>query len=267
MQTKPSTILFLVLLSLGIAACKKVINVDLKNSNSQLVIEGEVTNGPGPYHVYLSRSVNFSASNDYPPVSGAMVKVLDSASGLNLVMREQAPGDYVANGFTGTPTHTYTLDVIVDGQDYRAQSTMPKVVLLDSVTFIENVDLNAKSDINAVVNFQDPPGLSNYYQFIETLNGRQIPNILIFDDRLSDGRYISVPLFNDTAYLQKGDTLQMSMYCVDKNVYNYLYSLISVTGNNSFQSATPANPVSNISNGALGYFSAHTISKKQLTVY
>ena len=102
---------------------------------------------------------------------------------------------------------------------------------------------------------------------VTVLNGREIPNVLVFEDRLSDGRYIEQPLFNDSAYLQPGDTLQMSMYCVDKNVYSYLFSLISVTGNNSFQSATPANPISNISNGALGYFSAHTVTRKQLTVY
>jgi len=267
MLTKPCTILFPVLLSLGIAACKKVINVDLKTSTSQVVIEGEVTNAPGPYHVRISRSVNFSASNDYPPVSGALVKIVDSATGMNLVLQEADSGDYVTNSFTGTPQHTYTLDVKTGDKEYIAYSTMPKVVVLDSVTFIQNIDLNNKPDINAVVNFQDPPGLGNYYQFIEVLNGREIPNVLVFEDRLSDGRYIEQPLFNDSAYLQPGDTLQMSMYCVDKNVYSYLFSLISVTGNNSFQSATPANPISNISNGALGYFSAHTVTRKQLTVY
>jgi len=30
-------------------SCKKVIRVDLNNAASQIVIEGEVTNGKGPY--------------------------------------------------------------------------------------------------------------------------------------------------------------------------------------------------------------------------
>jgi hypothetical protein len=57
------------------------------------------------------------------------------------------------------------------------------------------------------------------------------------------------------------------MNCVDKNVYDYFFTLSGVTGNNGFQTATPANPVSNISNGALGYFSAHTTQRVKVEVY
>jgi hypothetical protein len=58
------------------------------------------------------------------------------------------------------------------------------------------------------------------------------------------------------------------MYCIDKNVYNYFFSLLQVTGNNGgFQSASPDNPITNISGGALGYFSAHTVSRVRMEVY
>jgi hypothetical protein len=67
--------------------------------------------------------------------------------------------------------------------------------------------------------------------------------------------------------LQSGDTLEVKMYCVDKNIYNYFFSLGQITGNNSFNSASPANPNSNLSNGALGYFSAHTVARQKLLVY
>ncbi len=67
--------------------------------------------------------------------------------------------------------------------------------------------------------------------------------------------------------LHQNDTVLLKMYCVDKNIYNYFFTLAAVTGNNNFRSASPANPNSNISNGALGYFSAHTISQKKIVVY
>ena len=52
------------------------------------------------------------------------------------------------------------------------------------------------------------------------------------------------------------------MNCVDKNVWGYYSTLgLSVTGNNP-QSLSPANPVSNISNNALGYFNACTSNIK-----
>jgi hypothetical protein len=251
----------------GIDACKKVIQVDLNNAAPQIVIEGEVTNGAGPYQVKISKTVNFSAGNSFPPVSGASVQVTDSNNGLVYIFNETTPGLYAANNFTGVTQHTYQLSVLADGKTYTASSTMPAPVHLDSISFIQNLDFNNKPAINAVTNFQDPPGVSNYYQFTEFVNSVQVPDIFVFEDRLSDGKYIRNALYNDTARLDVNDTVVVKMYCVDKNIYNYFFTLFQVSGNNSFQSTSPANPISNISNGALGYFSAHTISLKQIVVY
>ena len=267
MKNKLRYILPAAFLVITAAACKKVISVDLNNAASQMVIEGEVTNLPGPYQVRISRTVNFSASNTYPPVTGAIVKITDSTTGRTFQLNEVDSGRYVTSAFNGVPKHIYNLVVTTGGQQYKATSTMPGTVALDSVTFAQNTDFNNKKDINAVVNFRDPVGLGNYYQFTEMVNGRLVPNIFVFEDRLSDGKYIQQPLFNDSSYLQKGDTLLVNMYCIDKGVYNYFFTLINVTGNNNFQTATPANPNGNFSNGALGYFSAHTVNRLQLRVY
>ncbi len=165
----------------------------------------------------------------------------------------------------GQSGHTYKLSVLYDGATYAATSTMPAAVELDSVTFVQNFDFNNKNAINAVVNFPDPPGLGNDYQFIEFQNGRQLPDLFVFEDRLSDGKYIRQTLYNDTSTLVKGDQFEVDMYCVDKNIYNYFFSLFTVTGNNGFQfRQSPANPNSNISNGSLGYFSAHTVVSRML---
>jgi hypothetical protein len=53
------------------------------------------------------------------------------------------------------------------------------------------------------------------------------------------------------------------MYCIDSSVYNYFFQLAQSSGAGAFNTtASPANPTSNISNGAYGYFSAHTISSQ-----
>jgi hypothetical protein len=248
-------------------ACKKVVQLDLNNAAPQIVIEGEVINRNEPCTVRISKTVNFSASNTYPPVSGATVQVTDSSTGVTTDLMESSPGTYTTYAYSGIPGHIYNLRVLAEGKEYRASSTMPTPVLLDSVTFSRNTDFSNKQAINAIVDFQDPPGLGNYYQFTEYRNGRLIPNIFVFEDRLSDGRYIRQPLFNDSSYLQREDTMLLKMYCIDKPVFDYFNTLIPVTGNSGFQSATPANPISNISNGALGYFSAHTSSQERLEVY
>jgi len=56
------------------------------------------------------------------------------------------------------------------------------------------------------------------------------------------------------------------MQCIDKNVYEYWYSLDqSSTG--SSQSAAPGNPVSNMQGGALGYFSANTLQSRSVVSF
>ncbi len=232
-----------------------------------IVIAGNISNGPGPYRVQISSTVNFSASNTFPPVSGATVSITDSTTGQTELLKESDSGVYLARILPGIPRHTYNLLVIAAGKQYTASCTMPVPVPLDSVTFSENIGFDNKIDINAIVNFQDPPGIKNYYQFTETLNRKAVPDIFVFDDRLSDGRYIQYPLYNDSSYVEKGDTLLLTMNGVDQNIYNYYFTLANVTGNNSFQSTTPANPVSNLSNGALGYFSAHTTVAERVLVY
>jgi hypothetical protein len=266
---KSKLILRLILFLLpAAAACKKVIQLDLNSAAPQIVIQGEVTDQPGNFQVTINQTVNFSASNNFPPVTGATVNITDSTTGQVYMLGEKGPGIY-ATGTTvsGTPTHTYLLSVTTAGKSYTSSSTMPVRVALDSVTLVENLDFNNKKAIDAVVNFQDPPGLGNDYRFTERVNGRLLPDIFVFEDRLSDAKYIHQTLYNDTSSLHIKDSLVMNMYGIDKNVYNYFFSLLQVTGNNGFQSASPANPISNISNGALGYFSAETMNTTGLTVY
>jgi hypothetical protein len=259
--------LLLLLTALTAPACKKVIRVDLKSVAPQIVIEGEVTNGSNNYFVRVTRSVDYSASNNFPPVTNAVVRLTDTTNGVSDLMVEVDSGVYKSFEVGGVPHHTYLLQVTVDGKQYTAISTMPTAVPLDSVTFAQNIGFDNKLEINAVAGFQDPVGLGNYYQFTEVVNSRPIPDIFVLDDRLSDGRFIHYPLYNDSAYLQPGDTLMLTMNCIDKNVYNYFFQLMNVAGNNNFQSVTPTNPATNISNGALGYFSAHTTQQVGIIVY
>ncbi len=243
-------------------SCKKVVTLNLKNVPAAIVIEGEVTNLKGPYYVTINRPVDFYAGNSFPPVSGATVVISNEEGQIDSLI-EVTPGTYATNFIQGAPGDTYKLSATVQGVNYTAVSTMPSTVNLDSITWASNSGFGRKQ-ISAVANFQDPKGVKNYYQFIEYLNGTQLTkDQFIFDDRLSDGRYIENTLFNDSSYLQAGDQLTVNMYCIDSAVYNYFFQLLQSDGAGTFNtSASPANPTSNISNGAYGYFSAHTVSSQ-----
>jgi len=244
-------------------SCKKTVTLGLKNAPSQIVIQGEVTNAAGPYTVTINRSSGFYADNIFPPVSGSIVTISDN-HGVTDSLTETAPGVYSTHVLQGKPNNTYTLSVWINDTNYTATSTMPMPVPLDSIDFLQTttgIGGNKKEGLSAIANFQDPAGTKNYYQFELYDNGVQYTqSILIFNDRLSDGKYINHVLRMDsTDYISSGDAIKVAMYSIDENTYNYFYQLIQSSG---VMSASPANPQSNISNHALGYFSAHTTQSK-----
>ena len=255
-------LIFLIFFSL--LGCKKVINVSLKNADVQLVITGEVNNLPGPYKVTVSKSVDFTSVNNFPPVSGAFVTI--TGNGITDTLEEKEAGNYFTHQLEGKPGERYSLLVSVNGKNYAATSVMPEPVKLDSLTFT----LGRDNDIYPIANFQDPEGVDNYYQFIEFADGKKFNNgrgNSVFDDRLSDGRYIKRTLYDDSDDVKPGITLKVQMNCIDKAVFNYLNELSQISGDGGFSSPAPANPDSNINGGALGYFSANTVSSKTVEIH
>jgi Domain of unknown function (DUF4249) len=244
-------------------SCEKVIKVDLNNAAPQVVIEGEINNEPGPYRVSITKSVSFDSSNVYPPVTGAVVKITDNTAGITDVLTEILPGLYSTNNIEGIEGRNYSLLVQTGGKEYTSSATMPANVPLDSVTFYTNTFFGM-TITNPVPDYQDPAGTGNYYLFREKVNNKPLRGLFVFDDRLSDGRYISTQLFNDSSYIKKNDTTEVEMWCIEKNVFNYFNQVIEAQGRgNNGPVAAPSNPLSNISGGALGYFSAHTVQRKK----
>ncbi len=257
--------LFIVLIITVAYSCKKEITINLNDASPQTIIEGVITNIPGPYQVQITKSVNFSSSNIFPAVTGAIVIITDEENHLIDTLSEGLPGIYKTHAIKGISGHTYDLYVSASGQKFTSTSVMPFPVALDSITFIHNSFFGVNS-INSVPNFRDPAGISNYYSFTQTVNRKTIKGTFIFDDRLSDGKYITQQLFLDSAYIKVGDTVSLSMNCIDKNVWNYFNVLEQISQNNGGASVTPANPASNISNNALGYFSAQAVQTKSKIV-
>src|ERR1700741_3096977 len=84
------------MVALALSSCKKVISLDLGNVSGELVIEGNITNIPGPQYVTLSRNVPFTSPNVYPPVTGATVTMADGR-GNQYQLTEGPAGTYSIN--------------------------------------------------------------------------------------------------------------------------------------------------------------------------
>jgi hypothetical protein len=250
------------LLLMGVfASCEKIINVDVKDSEQKLVIEGTVNNEPGVYthKILLSKTNKLSAENNANPFSGALVVVEDLSINQADTALEKEPGMYITQKTQGVPGHTYKLSVLAEGKMYTSESTMPEPVTLDSL-YTEEFSFFGETFKQIIPVFQDPPGAKNYYRFSTTINDSSNNNFQAWDDQLSDGKLNSRPLFNNDEP-KKDDTVTVFMSSTDKPTFDFFNTLENAQGSGQ----TPSNPISNIP-GAMGYFSALTIQRKTIII-
>lgn len=243
------------------SACQKVVDINLNSKSEQIVVEGSITDQPGPYRVKLTKTVNFSETNIFPPVSGAVVRISDDI-GNSETLTETTPGIYTGSSLHGTPGRTYTLAIISNGKNYSATSTMSFPVGIDTLT-VEKAFFGNTRFIG--LQFQDTAGIKNYYRFIEIINGVPNKSIFIIDDNFQDGKKISYTLFSREDSIKTGDSATVLLQSIDKSVYEY-FNMLDQLSNGGGGSSSPANPTSNINNGALGYFSAYAVRSKSIVV-
>lgn len=247
----------LLLLALIATSCQKVIKLDLGNQSGQLVIEANFTDQVSTQVVKLSRNVPFTSTNTYPPVTGATV-TMDNHHGRIITFNETSPGYYSIDSIGGIYGRTYTMSVVTGGTTYNADSTMPQLVVLDSIASATNIFSNKDNTRMISVYFQDPAGIPNYYRFILWVNGVQVKSVFAFDDQFFDGKYVNFNLQQSDIDIYPGDKVRVEMQCVDKPVYTYWFTLSQQQANNPGGQIAPSNPPTNFTPTSLGYFSAHT---------
>ena len=248
------------LLICSFSSCEKVIDLKLDTSSPSIVIQGNVFDLDGPYKVHISKTVAFTEPNIFPPVTNAKVTISDNL-GNSETLTESRPGTYISSALKGKSGVTYTLTVEAEGKTYTAVSTMPEPVSIDRI-YIRKSEVGNGREV--AFDFHDPAGIDNYYRVIEYINDSLKTGIYVGNDKLYPGKIITFALGSSSikkdSVLQSGDRVRIQFECIDKGVYEYFRT----TRGNSDQSTSPTNPTSNISNGALGYFSASTVRQDSI---
>ena len=252
-----------------------MVTLDLKNSDPQLAIEGNLADDGQPCTVLLSKSVDYTQTNTFPAVSGATVTLSDDAGGLETLAESTTAGLYRGSKLLGQPGRRYTLRVDIGGQSYVAASTLPSPVV--ALAGLHAQKSNVGNTIQLVPEYQDPAGMRNYYLFRQYRNGRLNPSIFTQNDEFTDGKANARAIGGggpggggnntDDAYkLASGDSVRVEMQNVDADVYEYFRTLNQILQSNPLFSTTPTNPKSNFSGSVLGYFSAHSRRQRTLIV-
>src|SRR5882672_820969 len=166
-------------------SCQKVIDLKVKDADKQYVIEGNVTNQPGPYTVTISQTTQFNASWQFQGVGGATITIRDNA-GNNETLQETQTGIYRTTGLAGVEGRTYELHITVGGKTFTSTSSMPHHVNFDSLYVRELVNFT-KTVKAAVPVFTDPKGQGNAYRFNQYINGVLDKHLYYQDDDFTDG--------------------------------------------------------------------------------
>lgn len=246
--------------------CEKTVELDYKDNQSKIVIAANISNETGPYFVKITRSVKLTETGAYPVVDDAIVRMNDNA-GNSETLLPQGDGIYRGNVIHGIEGRTYTMIVEADGQSYTAQSTMPHGVPFDSIK-IETLVFTGEEEYNIIPVFTDPFAMGNNYRFTLSVNNRLINQHLVLNDEVRNGLVNTqrLEINNDDLTLVSGDTIHLTMQCVNQQVYTFYKTLALMADSGPGGGTTPNNPPGNISNGALGLFSAYTSQTKQVII-
>lgn len=237
--------------TLLLSSCEKEIDIDLNEADQKVVIVGTVTNLEEPAQVRITKSVPFDQPNIFPAVTNGQVQITringSEISVFSLV--EVEPGVYRTQEPIGQQGATFRLSIIAEGETYEAESVMPDVVEIVDFYFEEFLP----GSLNPGVDFVDVGGRRDFYKANLFINNELKPDIFITDDTFTDGQVNAALFGGPDLEFNAGDSVLIQIDHIDENNYNYW---ISLSQNVNESTAAPANPKSNISNNALGYFSA-----------
>ncbi|MFV0398331.1 MAG: DUF4249 family protein [Bacteroidales bacterium] len=248
------------------SGCEKIVDIDYKNNQSRIVIDGNITNLTGPYYVKITKSKSLTEIDPYITVDTAVVVISDDAGNRDILI-PIGNGIYRTTTIIGEEGRTYTLNIEIGDQSYTAQSTMPKLVVFDSIK-VEEISFAGEIEYNLIPVYKNPIEKGNNYRFVLSVDSKLVNQHLVLNDEINNGQVNTLKLeVDDTDLkLKSGTLVDIEMQCIDKSV-SLFYTTLALIGNNGpGGGTTPSNPPNNISNGALGLFSAHTTQSKSIVL-
>lgn len=271
----PKLFILLIAVSVIAGACTERIEIDLDDTYTRLVVDGQITSDDTATHkILLSESTSYFYNQPPPPVINADVRVTDNDGNVNL-LSEESPGIYqLPQGFKAEIGKTYTLDIEleqeIDGQShYTASSITPNI---NDTAYIElgyEPDWGEKGYYVVKCYYWDPPEV-NFYMFNiyknDTLLTDTITKKQVVDDRFYNGGFTNgigvgyLDQSNKREIMRPGDVITFQACSVTEG---YAYFIWEVQEEVSFStpmfSGPPANVVGNINGGAIGYFTTYSV--------
>lgn len=288
----PLSALFLLFL---LAGCEDAIDLDTETGPRLLVVDGWITNQPGPQTIGLTWSKGYFDNSPSSPIFDAEVVVTDDAGNTypftfvrnKLYYQWTPPVDTMRLGRIG---RTYTLRVRHEGEEYLATNRIKPVPAIDSLVYREErfpIQPPEGPQEGYLAEFfaRDFPGIGDTYWIKPFKNGKPYGNdpgniSLAFDGAFSagspsDGLIFILPIRQSitvNSLFEAGDKVGVELHSLTPETYYFLIQVRQESSNGGIFAVPPANIPTNIRNTnpngkqALGFFGASAVSKAETTI-
>jgi len=163
-------------LLLLLTGCIEPLELDIKQDDVRLVVDGLITDEPGPYTITLTKTQSVPYTPQaIPREVGATLTISDDLGNTNFLY-EISPGIYETQpGFQGKMNQTYTLHITTAaGEKFTSTpETLRAVPEIDNISYEVEKRIaldkeNQPSDVywlNAYIDTKDKAGEKNYYKW------------------------------------------------------------------------------------------------------
>lgn len=263
-----------------IMACEDVIDLDLSEGDEKFVVEGEMTNLPGPYQVRITRTSNPTTNEVSPLVEDALVMIKDDASNID-TLNYVGDGIYETQNLQGVIGRMYTLEFKTSGGSvYESQPQLLKEVYeIDSLYARENTEIQGGDFLDegfyAVVDYTEPAG-RDFYRW------KIYKNDSLFDDAFDiqveddDGLIPNAPVRERPLVgfvFDVGDTARVEIYSISREVYDFWTIFLDQASASGGPFDTPPAPiignvfnVDNPDEQVLGVFAVSAVNFKEVVI-
>jgi len=255
------------LLGVCVWACRTEYDVDGSQGEKKFVVNGLVTTLADSSRIILSYTSDNYRTGSVEYVSNAKVTVSDGDGNLVAFTPSLKNGKYTAyKGYAAKVGKKYRLTVVADGVAYEAYDTLLPVTPIKKLDYEKRILGNGEL-LYQVYYYVDKQQGTNYYKSIQYKN----QTLYRFYNRLTV--YVDVALNEKNNKLpasilhSKKDTARIDLLSLSEPAYKFYSDLNNILLNDGGMfTSVAANPISNISNGALGFFQASDNSHKEIII-
>lgn len=226
----------LLILTLALFGCEEVINLDLPNRDSNIVVDGLITNESALFTIKLTKTTKYSFKYDPLKVEyekEALVIITDN-TGIIDTLSEIYPGNYRTHisGIKGIIGRSYKIDIFTkEGKHYVSDmEEMLDVPKFDSIYFVRDYNDKLEGSTSSYkyiiyTNMHEPGNTTNYYlrSISYYWSDQWHDNIQwnwVFNDKYINGKYLQKDIISE-GYGGKNWRLKLSQYSLTKRAYDF----------------------------------------------